>query len=167
MRRLAIPALLAAALLTMAAGSNDPSERMADPSQEARARHLFQDFRCVVCQNESIDDSDADLAHDLRMIVRQQVAAGRSDAQIRQFMVDRYGEFILLKPPFDAATATLWLTPALIVVLGGAVFALRARRKAVLEAPLTADEERRLNAVAEREGEDMVRPKIGHRAILE
>ena len=167
MKRLALPALIALSLITMGAGSADPSERMADPAREARARHLFQDFRCLVCQNESIDDSDADLAHDLRMIVRQQVAAGRSDAQIKRFMVDRYGEFILLKPPFDPANAALWLTPAVIVLAGGAVFAAKLRKRAELEAPLTAEEERRLSAIAQHDVVDTVPPKIGHGPILE
>ena len=144
-RRRALAAALAAALCIGA--SADPSERLQDPGQESRARHLFQQFRCVVCQNESIDDSDADLAHDLRQIVRQQVAAGRSDDQIKAFLVDRYGEFILLTPRLSAGNALLWLTPVLILVAGGAFFALRARRPARFEAALSLDEELRLRAL--------------------
>ena len=144
-RRRALAAALAAVLCIGA--SADPSERLRDPGQEARARHLFQQFRCVVCQNESIDDSDADLAHDLRQIVRQQVAAGRSDDQIKAFLVDRYGEFILLAPRLSPGNAALWFTPVLILVAGGAFFALRARRPARFEAALTVDEELRLRAI--------------------
>jgi len=164
MRRLLAPVLLAASILVMGAAS-DPAERLPDPAQEARARQLFQQFRCVVCQNESIDDSDADLAKDLRVIVRGQVAAGRSDAQIKAFMVDRYGEFILLKPPFDAGNALLWATPVLIVLLGGAFFAVKARRQAELEAPLTSEEEQRLQALASEDGPDTVRTKISPRNL--
>ena len=90
MRRFRIAGLVAAALLCTA-GASDPGERMKDPAQEARAERLFTQLRCLVCQNESIDESQADLARDLRQIVRQQVAAGRSDAQIRAFLVARYG----------------------------------------------------------------------------
>lgn len=144
-RRRALAAAIAAALCIGA--SADPSERLRDPGQEARARHLFQQLRCVVCQNESIDDSDADLAHDLRQIVRQQVAAGRSDDQIRAFLVDRYGEFILLTPRLSLGNAVLWLTPVLILVAGGALFALSARRTTSFETALTLDEELRLRAI--------------------
>src|SRR3569833_1398253 len=111
MKRLRLAAAVAAAALFCMGGASDPGERMKDPAQEARAEHLFTQLRCLVCQNESIDDSEADLARDLRQIVRQQVAAGRSDAQIRSFLVDRYGEFILLKPKFSIGNALLWLAP--------------------------------------------------------
>ena len=146
-RRRALAVAIAAILCIGA--SADPSERLRDPGQEARARHLFQQFRCVVCQNESIDDSDADLAHDLRQIVRQQVAAGRSDDQIKAFLVDRYGEFILLTPRLSLGNAALWFAPVLILVAGGAFFALRARRPASFEAALTLDEELRLRVLDE------------------
>ena len=136
---------LAAALCIAAA--SDPGERLKDPAQEARARHLFEQFRCLVCQNESIDDSQAELAHDLRQIVRQQVAQGHSDAQIKAFMVDRYGEFILLKPRFSAGNSVLWLAPFLIVLAGGAFFTIRARRPGRFEPSLTAEEEARLKAL--------------------
>ena len=158
MRRRALAVALAA-LLCIAA-SADPSERLKDPSQESRARHLFQQFRCVVCQNESIDDSEADLAKDLRVIVRQQVAAGRSDDQIRGFLVDRYGEFVLLKPQLSLGNALLWLTPVVILAAGGVAFALRARAPVKLEAVLTAEEERRLQALAASDRPDAVPPKI-------
>ena len=158
MNRLKALALAGAALLCIAA-SADPSERLKDPGQEAHARQLFRQYRCVVCQNESIDDSDADLAHDLRQIVRQQVAQGRSDAQIRAFLVERYGEFILLKPSFSAGNAALWLAPALIVLAGGALFVLRLRRPVALEPELSAAEERQLETLASNGRIDTVEPK--------
>ena len=146
-RRLALAAALAG-VLCMAAAADDPADRLRDPGQEAHARRLFERFRCVVCQNESIDDSEADLARDLRQIIRRQVAAGQDDAQITRFMVDRYGEFILLEPRFSFGNAALWLTPLMIVLAGGALFAVRARGAVRLEPPLTPDEEMRLGAIA-------------------
>ena len=135
-----------AAVLCLGAAA-DPGERLADARQEAHARRLFQQFRCLVCQNESIDDSDADLAKDLRIIIRGQVAAGRSDPQIRAFLVARYGEFILLKPRLSLGNGVLWLAPGAIVLVGGALFALRARRPAPLEPPLSLEEEAQLQAL--------------------
>lgn len=149
MIRLRALAAIAAAVLCMGAAS-DPGERLRDPAQEARARHLFEQFRCLVCQNESIDDSQAELAHDLRQIVRQQVAQGRSDAQIKAFLVDRYGEFILLKPRFSAGNSVLWLAPFLIVIVGGAFFVAQARKPSRIEAALTPQEEARLKALEQR-----------------
>ncbi len=146
MRRLRLAAVLAAAVLG-AAGASDPGERLKDPAREARAEHLFTQLRCIVCQNESIDDSEADLARDLRQIVRQQVAQGRSDAQIKTFLVDRYGEFILLEPRFSVGNALLWLAPLLIVLSGGAFFAVRSRRGTTLETALTPEEESKLGAL--------------------
>jgi cytochrome c-type biogenesis protein CcmH len=151
--RLRALALAAAAVLCMAAADN-PSERLKDPAREAHARSLFRQFRCVVCQNESIDDSDADLAHDLRRIIRQQVAQGHSDAQIRAFLVERYGEFILLEPRFSIGNAVLWLSPALIVLAGGALFVRRLRRRVDLEPGLSATEEMQVNALAACGGND-------------
>jgi len=123
-------ALLAtlAAVFCMAAAS-DPSERLPDAVQEARARHIFEQVRCLVCQNESIDDSQAELAHDLRQIVRDQVRAGRSEPQIKRFLVDRYGEFVLLRPRFSAGNAALWLAPLAVVLLGLALLAARLRKR--------------------------------------
>lgn len=146
MRRLRLAGLVSAALLCTA-GASDPGDRLKDPGQEARAEQLFTQLRCVVCQNESIDDSEADIAHDLRQIVRQQVAAGRSDAQIKTFLVARYGEFILLKPTFSIGNATLWLLPLLIVLGGGAFFAVRSRGGTSLEPALTQEEESKLGAL--------------------
>ena len=94
---------------------------LADPAQEARARALQKDLRCMVCQGESIDESNAPLAADLRLLVRAHIRAGESDAQIKQFLVARYGDFILMRPPFDADTYALWLTPFLVLLLGAGV----------------------------------------------
>ena len=118
-----------AAVFCMAAAS-DPSERLPDPAQEARARHIFAQVRCLVCQNESIDDSQADLARDLRQIVRAEVRAGQSDDQIKRFLVDRYGEFVLLRPTFSLGNAALWLGPLLVVVMGVALLVGRLRNRA-------------------------------------
>ena len=141
-----------AAVLCIAAGS-DPAERLGDPGKEARARQLFQEFRCLVCQNESIDDSEAALAGDLRQVVRDQVKQGRSDQQIRAFLVERYGEFVLLKPPFSAGNALLWATPAIALILGGVLMVLLLRRRAASTAdgedtpPLSQVEEARLQVL--------------------
>ena len=108
---------IVAAVFCLGAAS-DPAERLRDPAQEARARELFQEIRCLVCQNESIDDSNAELAQDLRRLVREQVSAGRSDGQIRDYLTDRYGEFVLLKPAFSWGNAALWAAPFLIVLFG-------------------------------------------------
>jgi len=135
-----------AALACMAAAS-DPSERLPDPAQEARARDLFKEVRCLVCQNESIDDSEAALAHDLRLLVRDQVKQGRSDAEIRAFLTERYGEFVLLKPPFSAGNAVLWLTPLGVLLIGGGLMVALLRRRRTAQAEpeaLSADEEARL-----------------------
>jgi cytochrome c-type biogenesis protein CcmH len=118
-----------AAIACMAGAAADPAERLPDPTQEARARTLFREVRCLVCQNESIDDSEAALAGDLRQVVRDQGKQGRSDKQIRAFLVERYGEFVLLKPPFSAGNALLWATPAIALILGGVLMALLLRRR--------------------------------------
>jgi cytochrome c-type biogenesis protein CcmH len=141
--------LLLAAVVSLAAAS-DPSERLPDPAQEARARALFREVRCLVCQNESIDDSDADLAHDLRQVVREQVAAGRSDAQVKGFLTDRYGEFVLLRPAFSPGNAVLWLTPLLAVLAGLALLFLRLKARPASDA-LTPDEETRLAVLIDEE----------------
>lgn len=142
MIRARIAAMLAA--LACLAAAADPSDRLADPAQEARARAMFREVRCVVCQSESIDDSDADLARDLRQTVRRQIAAGRTDGQVRGYLVQRYGEFILLKPRFSPANAALWLTPFLIAGLGAGVFFWRARATKLVGDELTPDEEAQL-----------------------
>jgi len=136
-----------AAALCMAAAS-DPSERLPDPAQEAAAREIFQEVRCLVCQNESINDSDAELARDLRRVVREQVAAGRDPSQVKAFLTDRYGEYVLLKPAFSLGNAVLWLGPFLAVLAGLAFLALRVRRRDLSEG-LTGDEEARLARLLE------------------
>ena len=106
-----------------------PSEQLSDPKLEARARAISTELRCVVCQNQTIDDSDADLAHDLRVLLRQRLKAGDTDSQAVGFLVNRYGAYILLKPPFDAETLLLWLGPVLALLAGavGVGFYLRRR----------------------------------------
>jgi cytochrome c-type biogenesis protein CcmH len=130
---------------------SDPSELLSNPAQEARAETIGQQLRCLVCQNESIEDSNADLARDIRTIIRQQVVAGQSDRQIIAYMVQRYGNFILLKPPFDAMTALLWATPVIALLLGLSVafFAVwqRKRRAASGPAPLSEAERARLESL--------------------
>lgn len=140
------PVVLILVGLMLCAAAPDPKDKLADPAQEARARAIFAGVRCVVCQNESIDDSQADLAHDLRQIVRGQVAAGRTDEQIRRFLVERYGDFVLLKPPVGPATAILWGAPFAIVLVGAGWIALR-RRRATGVAPLSDEEVKALNAL--------------------
>ena len=139
----------ALAALALIAAAADPADRLADPGQEARARAIFQDVRCVVCQNQSIDDSEADVARDLRQAVRREVAAGHSDRQVRDYLVQRYGEFILLKPRFSLGNAFLWLGPFLIALIGLAALAIRARQPPRTESDLTAEEELGLRALRE------------------
>ncbi|MCC6946971.1 MAG: cytochrome c-type biogenesis protein CcmH [Bradyrhizobiaceae bacterium] len=125
----------------------EPGEMLKDSALEARARALTKTLRCMVCQNESIDDSNAPLARDLRVLVRERVAAGDSDAQVREFLVARYGEFILLEPRFGARTLLLWGVPVLVIVLGGLGVALAIRAKRPAPAPLSEEEQRRLAAI--------------------
>jgi cytochrome c-type biogenesis protein CcmH len=159
MRRLALalllllllPALLPAPLLAV-----QPDEVLADPALEARARALSKELRCMVCQNQSIDDSDAPLARDLRLLVRERLAAGDSDRQVIDFLVARYGEFVLLKPRFSLNTALLWLGPAVFLLIGALGLVLVARRYRARGAPesipaLTPDEERRLSELVGRD----------------
>lgn len=122
-------ALAALAGTLCLAAASDPAERLPDPGREARARAIMQDVRCLVCQNESIDDSEAELARDLRHVVREQVQAGRSDAQIKQYLTDRYGQFVLLRPTFDPANLVLWLGPFLVVALGVVLLVGRLRNR--------------------------------------
>jgi cytochrome c-type biogenesis protein CcmH len=132
-----------------------PDEVLADANLEARARALSRELRCMVCQNQSIDDSDAPLARDLRVLVRERLTKGDSDDQVIGFLVSRYGEFVLLKPPFEWHTAILWLTPLFAVLAGAiAVFAAIRRRRVSTSPPLPldADEERRLREVLEKSG---------------
>jgi len=142
--------LLALLLLSSPALAVDPSEMLKDPAQEARAREIGAGLRCLVCQNQSIDDSDADLAKDLRQIVRERIAAGDSDAAVKQFLVDRYGDYVLLKPPFNPKTWLLWLGPlglALAAGLFGRAYYRRQKREAVAPVPLSAEEQKELDRI--------------------
>ena len=128
-----------------------PEERLSDPALEARARQISQELRCVVCQNQTIDESDAPLAADLRVLVRERLLAGDTDAEVKAYLVRRYGDYVLLKPAFDVGTLILWLGPLLVLVLGGAGVAAYWRRRAspvdTDPAPLAAAERKRLNAL--------------------
>ena len=129
-----------------------PDEMLKDPAQEARARRLSQELRCMVCQNQSIDDSEAPLAHDLRVLVRQRIEAGDTDQQVLNFLVARYGEFVLLRPRLEWHTLLLWGLPPTVLVLGAAALLLQARRRAranVQPAALSSEEQRRLAALIE------------------
>jgi cytochrome c-type biogenesis protein CcmH len=152
--RLAICAL-AGSVLASPARAVLPSEQLADPVLEARARAISAELRCVVCQNQSIDDSDADLAHDLRVLLRQRLTAGDTDAQAKDFLVRRYGSYVLLKPPFEAETLLLWLGPLAVLALGGVAvgFYFHARQGGGqwAQAPLTPDEQARLDQLLKAE----------------
>jgi cytochrome c-type biogenesis protein CcmH len=145
--RLGTLAAMAAGVLCIAAAS-DPADRLPDPAQEARARHIMQDVRCLVCQNESIDDSEAELAGDLRRTVREQVKAGHSDVEIKHYLTDRYGEFILLTPAFSWMNLLLWGGPFAVVVLGAGLLVTRLRNRSG-EAELTKDEAERVRRLSE------------------
>ena len=168
MKRVAIIIALAAAMLaTTPARAVQPDEILADPIKEARARELSKELRCMVCQNQSIDDSDAPLARDLRLLVRERIAAGDSDSQVIEFLVARYGEFVLLKPRFNPHTMLLWLLPPLALMGGGIalwVYSDRRRRAVVSEQEslmkLSPDEEARLEKLLG--AEPVVRPDEPH-----
>jgi cytochrome c-type biogenesis protein CcmH len=164
---LRIAALAVAMLaLTPAAHAVLPDEKLADPVLEARARALSQELRCLVCQNQSIDDSSASLAHDLRVIVRERLTAGDSDEQVIAYLRHRYGDFVLLNPPVEPATYVLWFGPPALLVIGGVgLFVLHRRRRRLASAggvaasaddiasppPLSAEERRRLDALLSEE----------------
>lgn len=129
--------------------SVQPDEVLSDPALEARARALSLQLRCMVCQNQSIDDSDAPLARDLRILVRERLKAGDSDTQIREFLVARYGQFVLLAPEKNPRTALLWLAPLLVLVAGSLVLLRYFRRRtSAAPKPLTAAEKKRLDELA-------------------
>jgi cytochrome c-type biogenesis protein CcmH len=134
--------LLVLVLSTTLGHAVQPDEMLPDPRLEARARALSRDLRCMVCQNQSIDDSDAPLARDLRLLVRERIRAGDSDPKVIDFLVARYGEFVLLRPRFETHTALLWLTP-LVILVGGAIalLVLARRRSRPDESPKLSDEE--------------------------
>ncbi len=157
MRRLAcrVSLLVGLALMSAALGTAgsawaiQPDEIMSNPKLEARARAVGKELRCLVCQNELIDDSDADLARDLRLLVRQRLLAGDTDEQVKQYIVARYGNYVLLKPPFIPETYLLWLGPLLLLAFAGGVTVVyyRGAAQATLAAPLSADQDRRLAAL--------------------
>jgi cytochrome c-type biogenesis protein CcmH len=132
--------LVLAVLCAGAAFAVEPSEMLPDPALEARAREVSQALRCVVCQNETIDESNAELAKDMRLMVRRRIMAGDTNAQVLQYMVQRYGDFVLLNPRFTGATVVLWAGPLLILILGGIGWYRVARRRTGAPAPLTAEE---------------------------
>lgn len=154
-----IAALLAAPLCAPALSPLAPSEALAlqpdeilkDPALEARAREISKELRCLVCQNQSIDDSDATLARDLRILVRDRLTAGDTDTEAVDFIVERYGDFVLLRPPFKNSTLILWIGPGVIFAIGifGVTLWHRRRRVAVAApvAPLSADERARVDAM--------------------
>ena len=146
-----LAAVFAIVLLGLpAAFAVQPDEIMADPAKEARARDLSRELRCMVCQNQSIDDSEAPLARDLRLLVRERIAAGDSNSQVINFLVARYGEFVLLKPRFERQTLLLWLLTPLALIAGGLALWLQIRRRGQDGAtvpPLTPDEQAKLAAL--------------------
>lgn len=142
-------AMAALVLVNFVARAVEPDEILKDPGQEARAREITRELRCVVCQNQSVDDSDAPLAKDIRVLVRERIAAGESDEAVRDFIVQRYGQYVLLRPPFAMDTALIWIGPFALfaIALGLAlVFLRRGRGDALQPQPLTAEEESRLDA---------------------
>lgn len=147
--RLALVLLLA---LAAPARAVTPDEMLPDPALEARARDISQELRCVVCQNQTIDDSNAPLAHDLRILVRERLTAGDTNEQTKAFIVARYGNFVLLRPPLQPDTLLLWLGPAIFLLIAGIGFGgylLKGPGKAAPDAPasLSPDEEARLDAL--------------------
>ena len=152
MRRMMVAIVALTLLAVPAVRAVQPDEIMSDPVKEARARDLSRELRCMVCQNQSIDDSDAPLARDLRLLVREQIAAGDSNSQVLDFLVARYGEFVLLKPRFERKTMLLWLLAPLLLAGGGLALWRQNRRRALNSAdvptpPLTPDEEAKLAAL--------------------
>ena len=152
-RALLLALVLATGLPAPADAVLRPDELLENPELEARARAIGRELRCVVCQNQSIDDSNAELAQDFRRIVRERVQAGESDEEVLQFMVDRYGAFVLLKPPVTAGTLLLWGGPFAVLLIGGGIVAwtMRRRREAG-PVELSPEERRRLAELLETEG---------------
>lgn len=153
MRRL----LLIGTAVTLLAGpalAVEPGERLDDPALESRARVLSQELRCLVCQNQSIDDSNADLAKDLRLLVRERLVAGDTDDEVIDYLVSRYGEFVLLKPRFDWATLALWGTPVVVLLagIGFAIITVRGRRQAAAPTALSPEEEAAIAEVTRSRG---------------
>jgi cytochrome c-type biogenesis protein CcmH len=156
MRALVLAIALIFAAVPPPAFAVQPGEQLADRALETRARGLSRELRCMVCQNESIDESNAPLARDLRLLVRERLVAGDSDRQVLDFLVARYGDFVLLRPPLNASTIILWATPVVAVAIGVFVLVAVYRRRASSvaaaspEAALTADEEKRIAALLDK-----------------
>jgi cytochrome c-type biogenesis protein CcmH len=146
-------ALLLALLSVAPALAVLPGERLDDPALEARARDISRELRCQVCQNQSIDDSNAPLAADLRRLVRERIKAGDNDAQVFQYVTQRYGDYVLLRPPLRMDTLLLWFGPAAVLLIAAVVLiiGIRRRRVATATAPLAPDEEKRLAALLDKE----------------
>ncbi|MDQ0509767.1 cytochrome c-type biogenesis protein [Ancylobacter amanitiformis] len=160
MHRALLLALLALGLLAGPLHAVQPDEMLPDAAQEARARQLSKELRCMVCQNQSIDDSDAPLAKDLRLLVRERIKAGDSDGQVMDFLVSRYGEFVLLRPTLHGANIVLWLAPFLVLVVGGAGLWLAYRRRGsrpAPTAPLSNEEEEKLRRVLSENSGDVTK----------
>jgi cytochrome c-type biogenesis protein CcmH len=150
MRRLTL-FLFAAFLFAAPTFAVEPDEVLSDPVLESRARALSKTLRCMVCQNQSIDDSNAPLARDLRILVRERLKAGDSDAQVREYLVARYGEFVLLEPRVSRSTIVLWAAPGLVLVLGLLAIVLWIRRRApAIPPPLTNQEKQRLSRLTDK-----------------
>ena len=148
LRRILLLSIVVAGLAPSLAWAVQPDEVLPDPKLEARARAISAGLRCLVCQNQSIDDSNAELARDLRLLVRERLNLSESDEQIRAFLVKRYGDFILLKPPLDLDTALLWGMPPLVLVAGGIALLFGLRRlRSTPAVPLSQAERDRLAAV--------------------
>lgn len=144
MKRFALILLLC---LTGPALAIEPDEILPDPAMEARAREITAELRCVVCRNESVDDSNADIARDIRLMVRERLVAGDSNEETIQFMVDRFGEFVLLNPRSTGSNLILWLAGPMLLIAGLGIALIAQRRKTATAAPLSAEEEARLAAL--------------------
>jgi cytochrome c-type biogenesis protein CcmH len=152
MRKFALVALLLALIVPQTAHAVTPDEILKDPALETRARNLSRELRCMVCQNQSIDDSEAPLAKDLRVLVRERLSSGDSDKQVLDYLVSRYGEFVLLKPPFELHTLLLWaVSPAVLLVGIVTLLVMARRRRAAIPPapPLSEAEQRKLSSLME------------------
>ena len=145
-------ALIVALMLATPAFAVLPHEQLKDPALEARARAISKELRCVVCQNQTIDESDATLAADLRVIVRERLVAGDSDEEVKAWIVARYGDYVLLRPPFRGETVLLWLGPALVLVRGGIGVALDLRSRTSPPLALSAEEQAELDRLLKEDG---------------
>lgn len=146
MQRFACAMLFLVAMLALPAGAVQPDEILKDPALEARARSISAGLRCLVCQNQSIDESDAGVARDLRILIREQLQQNKSDQQVIDFVVERYGEFVLLKPRFKPGTIVLWFAPFVVLALG-LFYGMRRRKPGTAPEPLTEAEKAELDGL--------------------